>query len=463
MESLAVNDIPKGGPFRTMAQQASSANEGLFERWFRLSENKTNVRTEVAAGITTFMTMAYIIFVNPGIVQETGMPFEAVMYATVASTILATLLMAFLANYPIALAPGMGLNAYLTYTVVLSMGLSWQQALGAVFISGVIFILLTLTRVREAIIDAVPASLKGAIGAGIGLFIAFIGLSNGGVVVSNPATFVALGKLTDAAPLLTMIGVLITGTLLALKVNGAILWGIIISALIGIPMGVVPMPSGIVQLPSLSAWQPIFGKLDILGALKVGLLDIIFAFLFVDMFDTVGTLIAVAKQGGLLDKQGRLPRAREALLADAIGTVGGSIFGTPTVTSYVESAAGVAAGGRTGLVGLVVSACFFLSLFFTPIVSAIGGAGAVTAPALIIVGSMMIKAALDVKWDDYSEAIPAFLAMATMPLTYSIANGISLAFISYPLIKLCSGKGREVHPLLYVLAVLFILRFAYLA
>lgn len=440
----------------------ASAPEGVLERWFRLTQNKTSVRTEVLAGITTFMTMAYIIFVNPGIVQDTGMPFEAVMYATVASTVLATLLMAFLANYPIALAPGMGLNAYFTYTVVLGMGLPWQTALGAVFISGIVFILLTLTRVREAIIDSVPASLKGAIGAGIGLFIAFIGLKNGGVIVGDAATYVALGNLRNAAPLLTLIGVLITGILMSLKVNGAILWGIIASAVLGIPLGVVELPTSFFQLPHISVWQPVLFKLDIPGALALGLLDIVFVFLFVDMFDTVGTLIGVAKQADFLDADGRLPRAREAMLADAIGTVGGSFFGTPTVTSYVESAAGVAAGGRTGLVGLVVSALFLLSLFFTPLVRAIGNAGAVTAPALVIVGSLMIRAALDVKWDESSDAIPAFIAMIAMPLTFSIANGIALAFISYPLIKLCSGKGREVHPVMYVLAVLFILRYAYL-
>lgn len=446
-----------------MSKQATAgASAGTLERWFKLKENKTSVRTEVVAGITTFMTMAYIIFVNPGIVSETGMPFEAVMYATVASTVLATLLMAFLANYPIALAPGMGLNAYFTYSVVLGMGLPWQTALGAVFISGVVFILLTLTRVREAIIDSVPASLKGAIAAGIGLFIAFIGLKNGGVVVADPATAVGLGNLTDAAPLLTLIGIIITGVLMSMQVKGAILWGIIAAAIIGVPMGVVSLPTSIFQMPHLSVWKPILFKLDISAALALGILDIVFVFLFVDMFDTVGTLIGVAKQADFLDEDGRLPRAREAMLADAIGTVGGSFFGTPTVTSYVESAAGVAAGGRTGLVGLVVSALFLLSLFFTPLVKAIGDAGAVTAPALVIVGSLMIKSALDVKWNDSSEGIPAFLAMVAMPLTYSIANGIALGFISYPLIKLCSGKGRDVHPVMYVLAVLFILRYAYL-
>lgn len=446
-----------------MAKESS----GFLERRFQLSAHGTDVRTEIAAGITTFLTMAYIIFVNPGIVSSAipEMPFQAVMIATVASAILATVIMAFHANYPIALAPGMGLNAYFAFTVVGAMGVPWQTALGAVFISGIVFILLTLGRVREAIIDAVPNSLKGAIGAGIGLFIAFIGLKNGGIVVSDPATFVALGDLTEPGTLLAAIGVVVTGGLMAMKVKGSILYGIAITAVLGMITGLMPKPAGIVQLPSFSDWAPVFGKLDIMGALRLGFVEVIFAFLFVDLFDTVGTLIGVSKQGGFLDKNGRLPRARQALMADAVGTVGGAFFGTPTVTAYVESAAGVGAGGRTGLTGLVVSACFLLSLLFTPLIESIATAGtsvassSVTAPALILVGSMMMRAVLDVKWDDASEAIPAFVAMVAMPLTFSIATGIALAFILYPAFKLVSGKGREVHPILYGLAVLFILRF----
>lgn len=445
-------------------------SSGFLERRFQLSANGTNVRTEVVAGITTFLTMAYIIFVNPGIVSSAvpDMPFQAVLIATVASAILATVIMAFHANYPIALAPGMGLNAYFAFTVVGAMGVPWQTALGAVFISGVVFILLTISRVREAIIDAVPASLKGAIGAGIGLFIAFIGLKNGGIVVSDAATFVALGDFTEPGTLLAALGVVVTGALMAVKVRGSILYGIVVTAVLGMLTGLMPRPQGIVQVPTFADWAPVFGKLDILGALRLGFFEVIFAFLFVDMFDTVGTLIGVAKQGGMLDKNGRLPRARQALMADAVGTVGGAVFGTPTVTSYVESAAGVGAGGRTGLTSLVVAGCFLLSLLFTPLIESIAMAGTsvasspVTAAALILVGSMMMRAVLDVKWDDASEAIPAFVAMVAMPLTFSIANGIALAFILYPAFKLISGKGKEVHPILYVLAVLFILRFIFI-
>ena len=356
-------------------------SSGFLERRFQLAAHGTNVRTEVAAGITTFLTMAYIIFVNPGIVSSAvpGMPFQAVMIGTIVAAAFATVIMAFHANYPIALAPGMGLNAYFAFTVVGAMGVPWQTALGAVFISGIVFILLTLTRVREAIIDAVPSSLKGAIGAGIGFFIAFIGLKNGGIVVSDPATFVALGDFSEPGTLLAVIGVVVTGALMAMGVRGSFLYGIVLTAVIGMFTGVTPRPEGIVQLPSFADWAPVFGKLDIGAALRLGFLEIIFAFLFVDLFDTVGTLIGVSKQGGFLDENGRLPRAKNALLADAVGTVGGAFFGTPTVTAYVESASGVAAGGRTGLVGLVVAGCFVLSLFFTPVIETIATAGTAVA------------------------------------------------------------------------------------
>jgi len=443
----------------------------FLESRFRLKENGTTVRTEVVAGITTFLTMAYIIFVNPGIVSSgiPDMPFRAVMIATIASAALATLIMALYANYPIALAPGMGLNAYFTFTVVGAMGVPWQTALGAVFISGILFIVLTLTRAREMVINAVPSSLKSAIGAGIGLFIAFIGLRNGGIVVPSPATTVALGDLSEPGTLLAVIGIVLTGGLMAMRVRGAILWGIVATAIVAFAMGIAPLPSGVVQLPSFSDWAPVFGKLDWLGALRLGFFEIVFAFLFVDLFDTVGTLIGVAGQGGFLDKEGRLPRANKALMADAVGTVAGSIFGTPTVTSYIESAAGVAAGGRTGLTGLVVAICFLLSVFFTPVVEAIATAGTavasapVTAAALVIVGSLMVRAVKDVDWTDASEAIPAFVAMIAMPLTYSIATGIALGFILYPLFKLFAGKGREVHWMVYVLAVIFVARFIFLS
>jgi len=436
-------------------------DEGFLERTFHLREKGTSVRTEIMAGITTFMTMAYIIFVNPSICSETGMPFAALMYATIASSILATVLMAFLANYPFALAPGMGLNAYFTYSVVLGMGMPWQTALGAVFISGVVFVILSVSRVREQIVNAVPSTLKSAIGAGIGLFIAFIGLKGSGIVVSDPSTYLAVGKLTNPNTVVTIIGLVITSILLVRGVRGAILYGILISTAIAIPFGVTTFPKGIVQWPSLSAWEPILFKLDIGGALSWGIFDIIFAFLFVDMFDTVGTLIGVSTRGGFLDEKGRLPRADKALLVDAIGTVGGALFGTPTVTTYVESAAGVAAGGRTGLTALTTAVCFALAAFFLPIVSIVPEAA--TAPALILVGVMMMGAITNINWSEFSEAIPALLTLAGMPFTFSIANGIAFGFISYSVIKLLSGKGREVHWIIHLLALLFILRFIYLA
>ncbi len=389
------------------------------------------------------------------------MPFNATLYATAFSAAFATLLMALLANYPFALAPGMGLNAYFAYSVVLGMGVSWQTALGAVFLSGVVFILLTVTSVREMIVDAVPDSLKSAIGAGIGLFIALIGLVNAGIVVGDPATTVALGDVKSASVLLAFAGLIITGILMTLKVKGAILWGILATTILGMPFGVTQVPSGIIQWPRLGDWAPVFGKLDILGALKLGFFEIVFAFLFVDMFDTIGTLIGVSKQGGFLNKEGKLERVSPALLSDAVGTVAGSIFGTPTVTTYVESASGVAVGGKTGLTAATTAVCFLLALFFMPIIAIVPSAA--TAPALIIVGSMMIKQALGVAWEDASEAIPAFITMVAMPFTYSIATGIALGFIVYPLIKLLSGKGKTVHWMVYVLAVLFIFRFAYLA
>ncbi len=431
----------------------------MLENLFKLSENKTTVRTEVLAGLTTFMTMAYIIFVNPSIVAETGMPFNAVLMATCFSAAVSTLLMAFLANYPFALAPGMGLNAYFTYSVVLGMGISWETALGAVFISGVVFLLLSLTKVREMIIDAIPSALKLAISAGIGLFIAFIGLQNAGIVVDDPATLVGLGNLLEPNTLLAIIGLVITAVLLARGVRGAILLGIVITTIVGFFFGVTKAPQGFMALPNFSEWAPIFGKLDIKGALSLGLFNIIFAFLFVDMFDTVGTLVGVSERGGFLVNN-KLPRANKALLSDSIGTIAGSFFGTPTVTTYVESASGVAAGGRTGLTAATVAVLFLLALFFTPIIGIVPGAA--TAPALIIVGAMMITSITKINWDDFSDAIPAFIGIIAMPLTYSIATGIALSFALYPFIKALAGKGKEVSWLVWLLSILFIIRFIWL-
>lgn len=442
------------------AEAVPRGTGGWLERQFRLSENGTTVRTEVAAGLTTFMTMAYIIFVNPGILSATGMSFDGVLIATVAATALGTLLMAFLANYPFALAPGMGLNAYFAFTVVLGRGISWETALGAVFISGILFVLLTLSRVRETVINAVPQGLKVAISAAIGLFIAFIGAQNAGLIVDNPATLVGLGDLREPGPLLALLGTLLTAGLLALRVRGAILWGILATTFAGALLGLVPWPERIVEMPSMAAWQTVLGKMDIAGALRLGLLEIVIVFLFVDFFDTLGTLVGVATRAGFLDERGRLPRANKAMLADGLATAGGAFFGTSTVTTYVESASGVSAGGRTGLVGVVVAVAFLLSLFFAPIIRMVADFPAATAPALIVVGALMLQVVGRIDWEDISEAFPAFLTIIAMPMTYSIATGIAFGFISYPVVKLIAGKGREVHWLVYVLAVLFALRFA---
>ncbi len=436
--------------------------DGVLERWFRLRENGTSVRTEVVAGITTFMTMAYIIVVNPAIVGLTGMPLEGVVLATAVSAAFATLLMSFLANYPFALAPGMGLNAYFTYTVVLGMGVEWQTALGAVFISGVLFLLLTVTRLRSVVIDAVPDTLKSAIGAGIGLFIAFIGLQNAKIIVPSDATIVSLGDFSNPETLVALIGILITGGLMALGVKGAILIGIILTAFVGIGFGIMEMPAAIVSWPNFGAWGEILGQLDIKGAFDLGLFTIVFAFLFVDFFDTMGTLIGVAKQGNFLDQEGRLPRAERALLSDAVGTMAGAFVGTPTVTAYVESASGVAVGGRTGLTSLVVAGAFLVAPFFSPLIVTFADNLAITAPALFAVGVLMLRPVASIQWEEFSEALPAFTAMIMMPLAYSIAEGISLAFIAYPLVKLIAGKGRTVHPIMWILAVLFILRYIFL-
>jgi len=432
----------------------------FLERVFKLSENKTSIKTEVVAGITTFMTMAYIIFVNPNIVKATGMPFEAVMIATAISAAFATLCMAFLSNYPFALAPGMGLNAYFTYTVVLGMGLTWQEALGAVFISGVIFLLLTLTKVRQTIINAMPNTLKSAVSAGIGLFIAFIGMQNAGVVVNSDATLVTLGNLTNPSAILAILGIIITGLLMAKEVKGSILWGIIIITILAIPFGVAEMPQKIFEVPQLSTWSPVLFKADVAGAWAKGVLTIVFAFLFVDLFDTAGTLVGVSQQAGFLDEDGNLPKVERALLADSVGTIAGSMMGTPTVTTYVESASGVAQGGRTGLTGVVISICFLLSIFFTPVIAIVPAAA--TAPALIIVGSLMLRNAVDIEWENVAESLPAFVTIIAMPFTYSIATGISLGFILYPIVKLFHGEGKDVHWVVYLLGLLFILKYVFL-
>lgn len=431
----------------------------MLEKFFNLSGNKTTVRTEVLAGITTFMTMAYILAVNPDILSATGMDKGAVFTATTLSALIATLVMALYAKLPFALAPGMGLNAFFAFTVVLGMGHSWQFALTAVFIEGLIFIALTAFNIREMIVNSIPMNMKHAISVGIGLFIAFIGLKNAGIIVSSPATFVTLGDVTNltenAGAAVALITLVITGVLLALKVKGALLYGILIGAVIGLPLGITHLPESFdLTPPSLS---PILMKFEWTQILTLDMLVVVFTFLFVDMFDTVGTLIGVSSKANMLDKEGRVPRVKEALMADAVGTTVGAMLGTSTVTTYVESAAGVSEGGRTGLTSLTVAGLMLLALFLSPIFLMIPGAA--TAPALILVGAMMMTPVKNIDFDDFTESIPAFLTIVMMPLTYSISEGILFGVLSFVLLKVLSGKFRDISIVTIILAVLFMLKF----
>jgi adenine/guanine/hypoxanthine permease len=428
----------------------------LLERLFRLSENKTTVRQELLGGLTTFTTMAYVVVVNPRILAEAGMPVEGVLFATCISSAIATLIMGLWANYPIALAPGMSLNAYFTYSIVIGRGIPWQTALAVVFFSGVLFLLLTLTSIREQIINGIPDCLKHGTAAGIGLFIAFIGLRNAKIIVANSATFVGLGKASDPQVLLAALGLVIIAILMARRIGSAILLGIIAIALAGIPFGLAHWPAHLFSLPHPSGT---FLQLDFRSAFKLSLGELIFVFFFVDLFDNVGTLVGVCDQGGFL-RDGKLPRASRALLADAFGTMFGALTGTSTVTSYIESAAGVAAGARTGLGNLVIAAFFMIAMFCAPLVAAIPAYA--TAPALILVGALMCGAVARVRWDDFTEAFPAFLTLVATPLTFSIATGLSLGVLSFTFIKVGTGKYREISPLIWILSALFLLRYAFL-
>ena len=452
------------------------ASGGLLERTFRLRERHTTVRTEAAAGVTTFMTMAYILAVNPSILGDAGMDRGAVFTATCLASIVATVLMALLSNYPFVLSAGMGLNAYFAYTVVLKMGYSWQMALAAVFVEGVVFILLSLTPVREAVFNAIPMSLKHAVSAGIGLFIAFIGLQNCGVVVDS-STLVAMYNFSANAGefstvgitvALAMVGILLTAVLMVRKVKGHILWGMLATWALGILCqliglydpsvkgSLIPDFSGGFGVPSL---MPTLGQMDFSKALTPDFALVVFAFLFVDLFDTLGGIMGMAAQSDLLDEKGRLPRLKGALLSDAVGTTAGAVLGTSTVTTFAESAAGMAEGGRTGLTGLFSAALFALSLFLSPIFLAIPSFA--TAPALVVVGFLMMGSILKVDFSDCAQAIPAFLCVAAMPFLYSISEGIALGVISYVVIPLAAGgeKRRSLNPALCVLAVLFILKY----
>lgn len=441
-----------------LSRETVLEKKGLLEKLFKLSENKTDVKTEVIAGITTFMTMAYILVINPSILGDAGMDQGAVFVATAVSAAVATLVMAFFANYPFVLAPGMGLNAFFAYTVVKTMGYSWQFALTAVFIEGLIFILLTFLNVREKIIDCIPETLKNAVTAGIGMFIAFIGIANVGIVKQGGA-ILEIGNLRDPLVILTIAGLIVTGVLLARNVKGALLVGMLITSVAGMVLGLVDLPKGIVSVPPSLA--PIFGAFlqpDKAQIFSFQMLVIVFTFLFVDLFDTIGCLVGLSAKAGMLDENGKLPRAKQALFADAIGTTFGAILGTSTVTTYIESAAGVAEGGRTGLTALVSGMLFLVSIFFAPLFTAIPKQA--TAPILILVGVMMATAMLKIDFNDMTEAIPAFLTIVMMPLAYSIAEGLVFGIVSYAGIKLFSGKGKTVTTALYVLAVLFIVKIA---
>ncbi len=428
----------------------------FISKFFKLSENNTTVKTEVIAGVTTFMTMAYILAVNPGILSATGMDKNALFTATALSALVATLVMALVARLPFALAPGMGLNAFFAFTVVLGMGYSWQFALTAVFLEGIIFLLLTAFNVRELIVNAIPLSMKHAVSAGIGLFIAFIGLQNAGVIVNNDAVLVGLGDMSSPSVLIALGGIVLTGILLAMRVKGALLIGIFVATIAGLPFGVTHFPEGsLVSAPPSLA--PIFWQFDFANIFSMDMLIVLFTFLFVDMFDTVGTLVGVSSKANMLDKDGRVPRVKQALFADAVGTTVGAMLGTSTVTTYVESASGVSEGGRTGLTSLTVAVLFAIALFFAPIFIMIPGAA--TAPALVLVGLFMLSPVRNIDMDDFTESIPAFLTIIMMPLTYSIAEGIVFGMLSFVLLKLLTGKMKDISIMMYILAVLFIIKF----
>lgn len=430
----------------------------MLNRLFGFDSTQTTVKREIFAGVTTFLTMSYILAVNPsmfGLLE--GMPSGAVFTATALAAIVGCLAMAFWGKLPFGLAPGMGLNAFFVYSVCLGMGYSWQFALTAVLIEGLIFILLTVTNVREAIVNAIPQSLRHAIGAGIGLFIAFIGLSSAGVIVNNDATLVGLGDITSGSALLALIGLIITGFMFIRNVPGAILIGILVTMLIGIPMGVTEFKGILSQPESIS---PIFCKFEFDKVFTLDMLVVVFTFLFIDMFDTVGTLVGVCTKANMFDENGNIRRLKQAFMADAIATTAGAMLGTSTTTTYVESAAGVAQGGRSGLTALSVAVCFAVALFFSPLFLSIPAAA--TAPALIIVGLLMMEPIIKIPFDDFSEAIPAFVCIVMMPLSYSISNGILLGMIAYVLINMICGKFSKITPAMYILAILFVLKFIFI-
>lgn len=431
-----------------------------MDEWFKFKERGTTPSTEIIAGITTFITMVYIAIVNPAILSKTGMDFNGVFVATIIATIIATLIMGIFANLPIALAPGMGMNAYFAFGVVLALGVSWEKALGAVFISAVIFVVLSFTKFRNVLIDAIPTTLKYAITAGIGLFITFIGLQHSKIIIGSPATLVTMGNLAEPMTFLTIVGLIVTLALMMYRVKGALFIGMVITAVIAYCQGLIVTPEKFFIAPT--GLEHTMLKMDIQGVFDSGLYAIIFTFLIVTLFDTTGTMLGLAEQAGLM-KDGKFPRVKSALLADAFGSTFGAMLGTSPTSSYVESGAGVAAGGRTGLTAVVVAILFSLTLFCAPLAQMLASIPAVTSPALIIVGFFMMSGLSKIDWSDEEEAFPAFLVIFMLPVSYSIATGIGVGFIIYPLLKVLRGKGKTVHPLLYVFQILFIIQLGFLS
>lgn len=429
----------------------------MIQKLFGFDPATMSVRKEIIAGITTFLTMAYILAVNPSILSAAGMDQGAVFTTTIIASVVATLVMALYAKLPFALAPGMGLNAFFAFTIVLTMGYTWQFALTAVFLEGLIFMLLTLTGLRQKIVDAMPLVLRKAISPGIGLFIALIGLKSAGIVVSNDATLVSLGDLHSPGVLLACFGIIFSAVLMVRNVTGALLIGIIVTTIIGIPLGITTL-NGVVDTPPSMA--PILLKFEWSNILSFDMLICVLTFLFIDMFDTIGTLIGVSSRAGMMDEQGNIPRLKQAFMADAIGTTVGAMLGTSTVTTYVESASGVNAGGRSGLTAFTTAICFLLALFLAPLFLAIPAQA--TAPALVLVGAIMMTGIHNIEFNDFSYAIPCFVCIAFMPFTYSISDGIMLSYITYVLVQMCTGNWKKLSPAMYILAALFVLRYAFL-
>ena len=429
----------------------------MIQKLFGFDPATMSVRKEIIAGITTFLTMAYILAVNPSILSAAGMDQGAVFTTTIIASVVATLVMALYAKLPFALAPGMGLNAFFAFTVVLTMGYTWQFALTAVFLEGLIFMLLTLTGLRQKIVDAMPLVLRKAISPGIGLFIALIGLKSAGIVVSNDATLVSLGDLHTPGVLLACFGIIFSAVLMVRNVTGALLIGIIVTTIIGIPLGITTL-NGVVDTPP--SMSPILLKFEWSNILSLDMVICVFTFLFIDMFDTIGTLIGVSSRAGMMDEQGNIPRLKQAFMADAIGTTVGAMLGTSTVTTYVESASGVNAGGRSGLTAFTTAICFLLALFLAPLFLAIPAQA--TAPALVLVGAIMMTGIHNIEFNDFSYAIPCFVCIAFMPFTYSISDGIMLSYITYVLVQMCTGNWKKLSPAMYILAALFVLRYAFL-